>query len=181
MSSSPAPKKRADRGVGFIGQSQSERVLLLARRHPLILSSRILTVVLLAWIPWVIFVFGAGFELYFAITFGLTLVVGLTYLYVVWSDWLNTMYLVTNHRVIVTRQHNLWQRQVREVPLAKIQEVRHDQKGFFKIALHIGDVIVRTAGAELHLHDVTHPYEIEQQVGALIHRSHKPQATAPEF
>ena len=175
---SPAPKQTADNKIGFAGQSAGERVLFVVRRHPLVLSPRILTVVLVAWVPWLIFIFGSGLNTFFSSVFALTTVLGLGFLFVVWSDWFNTLYLVTNQRVIVTRQHNLWQRQVREVPLAKIQEVRHDQKGLLKIALHVGDVIVRTAAAELLLHDVTDPYDIEQQIGALIHKAHKPQQSA---
>jgi hypothetical protein len=177
--SSPALQRTADNKIGFTGQGAGERVLHVVRRHPLVLSSRILAVVLLAWLPWFIFVFGSGFGVFFAVVFALTTIGGLGYLYVVWSDWFNTRYLVTNQRVIVMRQHNLWQRQVREVPLAKIQEVRHDQRGLLKVALHVGDVIVRIAAAELVLHDVTNPYDIEQKIGALIHRAHKPQQSAP--
>lgn len=168
--------------VSFIGQSQGEQVLLLVRRHPLVLSPRLLAVVLLCWLPWIVFVVGVGFSALFAVLFLLTLIGGGLYSYVVWSDWYNTLYLVTNQRVITTWQHNLWRRAVREVPLDKIQEVRHDQRGLFKIALRVGDVIVRTAGAELHLVDVGNPYQIEQRVGSLIHHPHTPKrAERPEF
>jgi len=136
-------------------------------------------VVLAAWLPWLVFIIGPGFSLSFTILFCLTAILGSAFLFVVWSDWYNTLYLVTNQRVITTHQHYLWRRQVREVPLAKILEVRHDQSGLIKIALHVGDVIIRTAAAELVMHDISNPYNMEQQIGSLIHRSHKPRQSAP--
>ncbi len=153
--------------------------MLVVRRHPLVLSAKILTVVLVAWVPWLVFVLGSGFGLLFSLLFFFTAAAGVMYLYVVWSDWFNSLSIVTNNRVITTHQHNLWQRQVREVPLAKIQEVRHDQRGLIKIALHVGDVIVRTAAAELIVRDVSQPASIEQRIGSLIHKEHKPKPAAP--
>lgn len=160
--------------INFAGQSENERVLLLLRRHPLVLSPRLLSVVLIAWIPWVVYVMGPGFGSAFSALFLLTSLGGLSYLFVVWSDWYNSLYVVTNQRVIVTQQRNLWRREVREVPLAKIQEVRHDQQGLFRILLKVGHLVVRTASTELRLEDVGEPYEIEQQIAALIHRPHQP-------
>lgn len=173
MSSSLAASQKTEARL-FNGQAAGETVFLAVHRHPLVLSPRLLTVVLVAWIPWVVFILGSGFSLAFGAAFILTTVAGLGYLFVVWSDWRHTLYLVTNHRVVTTWQHNIWQRQVREVPLAKIQEVKHEQRGFLKIALRVGDVIVRTAAAELHLRDVGDPYDIEQAIGRLIHRPHTP-------
>ncbi len=153
--------------------------MLVVRRHVLVLSAKILTVVVIAWVPWLVFVLGSGFNLIFSILFFFSSVVGVLYLYVVWSDWFNSLAIVTNNRVITTHQHNLWQRQVREVPLAKIQEVRHDQRGLIKIALRVGDVIVRTAAAELIIREVSQPADIEQKIGSLIHKEHQAKPAAP--
>lgn len=149
----------------FAGQRKDEVVLLVARRHPVVLLYPGYKMVGIALIPWLVFVFSAGFTSWFGWTLLLDTLLLIWLGFSNYYSWTNSIYVLTNHRVIATDQRTILNRVVSEIPYEKIQEVSHQVKGMYHTMLNVGDVYVKTAsGMQLALTDVYLPYELEQKI-----------------
>ncbi len=77
-------------------------------------------------------------------------------LFLYWWYWLfytGTMYylnvwIITNHRVIASRQKGLFKRELVELSIANIQDISVNIEGFMNTFLNFGEVEVQSAGAE---------------------------------
>lgn len=87
-----------------------------------------------------------------------------------WVDYYLDVWLVTNERVLSLEQRGLFNRQVAELRLSRVQDVSSHVKGFFATILHFGDVKVQTAGEEPNfmLKEIPQPYEVAEKVLRLV-------------
>ena len=148
----------------FDGQKESEEIVAVWRQHIWVLSKTALAVILLIvigsmplafWSPsW-----GAKFLLFFVAVAGLYFLLG-------FFLWFNTIYILTDLRVMTITQQRFMIRKINEIPLSNIQNVAHVKKGIFQMIFDFGNVEVQTAGAVtgMNLRNVEHPYKVQQKI-----------------
>jgi uncharacterized membrane protein YdbT with pleckstrin-like domain len=94
------------------------------------------------------------------------LAIGVIYLLLQVYLYLNTIYILTNERVLAINQSKLLVRKINEVPLNNIQNVAHIRKGLFQMMMNYGDVEIQTAGSSvaMNIKDIPHPYLVQQKI-----------------
>lgn len=114
----------------------------IVMRRPLIYGMLILVVGLLPWA----FAFGnmyswaeqAAWWLIFCI------IVLILYWLRTWVGWYFTVFVLTDKRVVMTRQKGLFDRTVSELALNNIQNVTYAMKGVQAAMFHFGDITIAT-------------------------------------
>lgn len=151
----------------FADQFDDEEVLLLFRKHPVVMRKAIVTasvMLLLGTLPALVkptfLVFfgglGAGFLLCFLVMF------------YAWIGWNFSVYIVTNQRFIQISQKGLWRRSMIDIGLDKIQTISYEINGFQESLLGFGTIVVQTYVGELVIHDVHHPKHIQKHMSNIL-------------
>lgn len=84
-----------------------------------------------------------------------------------WFTWANTIYLLTNQRVIEVEQRGWFSRVVSEVTLRNILFISHKIEGPVKTLLNFGSIHIRASGVveeEIVLANVSEPYDLQQKI-----------------
>jgi hypothetical protein len=157
-----------------------EKLVLFLRRHLVVLGARFLIVAALAIIPvafyfyltkiypWIFehaFLFPA--LLLLASSYYLFIIL---FLYNTFIDYYLDVWIVTDQRIINIEQRGMFNREIAEHDLDKIQDVSGIQKGFFSTVFSFGDVHVQTAGEiqRFIFRQVDNPFEIVKTINKLI-------------
>lgn len=154
-----------DEPISFRGQRDGEHVKLLIHRHPwalvkpglIVAAGLALIVLMFIWFQvsppsyWALVILGP-----------LTLAYGLY----AWFTWWNTMYLLTDQRVIVITQRGLWSRRIEDYSLDKIQSVASDTDGPAGTVLNFGTVTLAIMGIKepVAMPAVEDPYAIQEKI-----------------
>ncbi|MCL5410947.1 MAG: PH domain-containing protein [Patescibacteria group bacterium] len=157
----------------FPAQEESEKVFLLVRRH---------------WFTYAIFWFfsflmlvpSAGVLAYWFYNPDISSFVGniiilgesayslsvLAVLLYGFVDYYLDIYIVTDRRLVDIKQNGFFHREISELYLREVQDVKAKVDGFFPTTLHYGQVIIQTAGEiENFIFDsVPHPYAISKKI-----------------
>lgn len=156
----------------FEGQEEGEEVIMLLRRHPFFVTMRLSIYGLGALVP--IFV-GLTFIdkllanhllLVFMALAGIwQLLIWLGIFYTLTMYTLDVV-IVTNFRIIDSEQHGLFNRKISELHIERVQDISVETKGLFVTMLHIGDIIVQTAGSEMHFifHQIPDPERVKDAI-----------------
>jgi uncharacterized membrane protein YdbT with pleckstrin-like domain len=156
----------------FDGEESDEKTILLLRRHPFFILSRLTFLVFLALIPVAV---GMVFYSFFYSHNLLTLFFFASsawYLFL-WSAifYSLTMYtldvwIVTNHRIIDSTQHGFFDRRVSELHLARIQDISVKTEGVVQTFLKFGDLQVQTAGTEekFKFSQIPYPEKVKDEI-----------------
>ncbi len=148
----------------FRGQGTDEKVILVVRHHPVVLLHDGYIILAIALVPWAVFVFSA-FTAAFGWTLLLSTIAAAWMIFQAYFTWINDIYVLTNKRVLVTDQRQVFEREVKEVRYDRVQEVSHEIKGLYATMLNVGNVKIKTAsGDDMNLIMVPGPYEIEQKI-----------------
>jgi hypothetical protein len=141
--------------VNFRGKRKDEEVILMLRRHWLILLLEFLP--LLAMLILLV-VFNVFFEdiLKWSPSFiqedFLYLIDSFLFMFfwlivfVVWIDYYLDVWIVTDQRVVNIEQHGLFRREISELEHSKIQDVTTEVHGIIATLLKFGYVYIQTAG-----------------------------------
>ena len=157
----------------FPAQEESEKVFLLVRRH---------------WFTYAMFWFFGllvlapiiGVSIYWFYHPDLSLLAGniiilggsvyilcvLALLLYGFIDYYLDIYIVTDRRIVDIKQNGFFNREISELYLREVQDVKAKVDGFFPTTLHYGQVIIQTAGEiENFIFDsVSHPYAISKKI-----------------
>jgi uncharacterized membrane protein YdbT with pleckstrin-like domain len=161
-------------------QQKDEKLILFLRRHWITLIGRWGLFLTLAIIP-------VGF--YFFIIYNypgllsitvwqafLLLLASIYYLFTVlyflntFIDFYLDVWIVTNQRIINIEQRGLFNREIAEHTLDRIQDISGVQKGLFQTFFSYGDVHVQTAGEiqRFIFRQVDNPFEVVRVLNNLI-------------
>ena len=162
----------------FPDQFDDEEMLLLFRKHPIVMRRAIIVASLallvsvlpaLIWPTFTVFFggLGIGFGLAFAIMF------------YSWIGWNFSVYIVTDQRLIQMTQKGFWKRSLVDIGLDKIQTISYEVNGFQESLLGFGTIVVQTFVGELVIHDVHHPRKIQKQMSHILREQGYLQATSP--
>lgn len=149
----------------FRGKRRNEDVLLVAKCHPWVLMPVVWVWLILSGLI-TLFVWWLGFSTVSSYVIFITLAIGLLYSLYQWFLWNNGMYIITNQRVIRIEQKSLFNREISEAELDRIQEISTEIKGPIRTMLNFGRVKIQTASTtgRVDLDDVIDPYNIQQQI-----------------
>ena len=155
-------KKRSQQ---FEGQLDDEEVLLVFRRHPIVMRKGlifILLCILCGAIAGSIMssdtIQVSDFFIQFFQPLGISLLVGAILFFYFWIGWYYTLTVVTNQRLLQIHQEGLWKkRSVSDIDLTRILSINYEQHGLLENMLGFGTIIVQTLVGDLVVHKVGKP------------------------
>jgi uncharacterized membrane protein YdbT with pleckstrin-like domain len=162
----------------FSGQKESEEVIVVLHRHWFNILQNFFSIIAMFFIllggyillptffselqekPFnVLFAFleNSGFMIIFVLFF------------LVWIDYYFDIWIITTERVVNVEQKGLFNREVSELNLEKIQDITTEVRGIIPTFLNYGDVFIQTAGEKERfvLADIPNPYRIKDIVMSL--------------
>lgn len=158
----------------FRGQKEGEEVMLVLKQHPVVFIFPLKKLWFWGlWILEIIFVFLSYFftwqllNIVISYYFYLALVVTIYLFITAWYCWANTIYLLTNERIIVVEQKGWFSRVISESTLVNILFISHKVEGPLQTLLNFGSIHIRSAGAveeEIVLANISDPYEVQQEI-----------------
>ena len=149
----------------FRGQREDEKVLFLLKQNAWVFAKTGLYILLSANLMVFVFILigAGGFFSYILLIFvlGAGLLVGLK-----WYLWSNSIYLLTNQRIIWMNQESLFHRVIAEIDLDLVQDISSEVKGPIQVFLNFGTIHIKTGTTEagLDLLNITDPYDVEQEI-----------------
>lgn len=164
----------------FDSQDPDEKVILVVRKHPYLLSLPFLTIVMLWLISVAVYLFFSsqnffGEEIVKVILvtiISLTLVYGVLLSFIGWLLKYLDILILTNKHLVVVRQNGLFNRGMSVLDLSTIQDVSIEQRGPLETFLKYGKLIVQTAG-EVPQFVYTGPKNIEKIQDAIMDAKHQ--------
>lgn len=110
------------------------------------------------------------------INFSLSLYVllPLAYLLLMWMDYYLDMWIITNERIIDIEQHGLFNREISEIPLHRVQDVTIQVRGIIETLLGFGTIRIQTAGErEFDIRFVPHLYKAKDIILKYVNEVHR--------
>ncbi|OGZ98823.1 MAG: hypothetical protein A3C07_00620 [Candidatus Sungbacteria bacterium RIFCSPHIGHO2_02_FULL_47_11] len=135
----------------------NEKILLVIRKHWFIIASEFVVFVVLLAVP-IVFLITTPFLVtrlnlnptivnpFVNFSLSLYILVPLAYFFLMWMDYYLDMWVITNERLIDIEQRGLFNREVSEIPLNRIQDVTIQETGIIETLLHFGTIKIQTAG-----------------------------------
>ena len=156
----------------FDGEENSEKTILLLRRHPFFILTHLTFFTLLILIPVVI-----GISFYSFIYSNRLLDIffflcSIWYLFL-WSGifYSLTMYtldvwIVTDRRIIDNTQHGFFNRTISELHLSRIQDISVQTEGVVQTFLKFGNLQIQTAGTEerFKFSQIPNPEKVKDEI-----------------
>jgi uncharacterized membrane protein YdbT with pleckstrin-like domain len=143
----------------FDGQEPEEKILLMLRRHPLILIynvSPLFIAIIIAIIVYIILplVYDTLAQDPWKTLWDLLAVATMMFVWVaffiIFIDYYLDVWVVTAQRIVNIEQRGLFRREIATLDLTKIQDVSMTQEGLIPTVLNYGDVTIQTAGSFPH-------------------------------
>lgn len=156
--------------VTFPGQDPDEQILLIKRRHPIILFGFFCSAIVLLLIPLVLyFSLPAVLDPQTAIIIQklFLFITGLYLLYIcviaffIAIDYCLDAWIITNQRIIAIEQKGLFRRTITELRYSRIQDITSDVSGLVATFFQFGNIMIQTAAEQerMILRQITHPIE----------------------
>lgn len=147
----------------FDGQHEDEEVLMMFRKHPLVMRKGLIGVLvclLIGMIPSLIW--PTHLEYLWFVLVGL--IIGLVFMFWSWIGWNFTYIIMTDQRLISITQQGLWNKTVVDVGLDKIQNINYQISGFQETVLGYGTILVQTFVGDLVIDFVHHPDRMQEKL-----------------
>lgn len=167
----------------FPGQYENENIILVVRRHKIILLTYAFYITLMTAIPPIFYFsiipgalsgffyepYGKIFILLSIIFYGFVWIVAFT----IWLDYYLDIWIITDQRVIDVEQVGLFSRVVSEVDLEKIQDVTSEVHGALSTIFGFGDIYIQTAAEEkrFKMKSVPHPVTTRREIIKLYRKA----------
>lgn len=164
--------------VKFEGQDRGERIVLLIRRHPVVLVpscalSLILIVAPLLLIP-VLGVSGIEISLGY-VSFGVGVAILWAMLIVSFTaftffKWFYSVNVVTDERIVDIDFEKLFYHKISETQLERVEDVSHSPVGIWAAMFDYGTVYIQTAAEqrEFEFNDVPRPRDVQDTILDLL-------------
>ena len=161
-------------GRYFPSQRSKEKVYLLLRRHWFTYAIFLLITVLMA-VPLVVALvyWFINPEIFEGVTTNF-LIIGISaYSLVIigvllygFIDYYLDVYIVTNQRIVDIKQNGFFRREISELHLHQVQDVKARVKGAFPTLMHYGDIHIQTAGEKenFFFKSIPHPYRVSKMI-----------------
>ncbi|MFA5188234.1 MAG: PH domain-containing protein [Patescibacteria group bacterium] len=166
-------------------RQKDEKLILFLRRHIIVLLGKWLMYLFLALVPVAIYFFLQNFQPWilnnkniYPFLFLLTSVYYLytaMFLFSSFIDYYLDVWIVTDQRIINIEQRGLFNREIAEQDLDRIQDVSGSQKGVLQTFFKFGDVHIQTAGEvqKFIFRQVPKPFEIVRIINTFLEKQDK--------
>lgn len=151
----------------FEAQHDDEEVLEVFKQHPVVLRKGLYAVLggtLLGMIP--VTIWPTELQYLWGIPIGLG--IGLLIFMYYWIGWYFTVFIITDQRFIRIIQKGLFNRNVVDLGLDKIQNVNYQISGFQQTVLKFGTIVIQTFVGDLVLEKIHHPDQIQESLIGII-------------
>ena len=163
MTKEKTESTKDDKDKHFKEQFDDEEVLLVFRKHPVVMRKGLVlssVAILLGIIPalfkpefsWFFGGLGIGFVLAFIVFFPF------------WIGWYYSVYIVTDQRLIQITQKGLFHRSMVGLGLSQIQMINYEIAGLQETMLGFGTIMIQTFVGSLTIHEVHHPAKIQKEL-----------------
>lgn len=153
----------------FNGQRPSEKVLLVVKNHPFVLFFPGLKTILALLIGISAIIFWSSE--YAGLVLLVCVLVAFAIFFRAFYDYSQSVFVVTNQRIINVDQYGFWKRKITETELDKIQDASSETSGILRTMIKFGDLIIRTAGvsqgSEIVVKNIANPYEVQQEIAKI--------------
>lgn len=147
----------------FEDQFDDEEVLLVFRKHPVVMRRGLIFGMLAILLGTVPSLFLLTITSYFLGLLG-GVVLGLLIFLPSWIAWHFSVFIVTDQRLIQITQKGLFHRSVIDMGLNQIQMVNYQIAGLQETLLGFGTIMMQTLVGDLVIHDIHHPAEIQKKL-----------------
>ena len=137
----------------MIHLSPNEKILMVLHRHWIVIGSKILVGLVLILLPSLALpYFPAAGELLGAsqiilwFCFVIYLMIVAVVLFVFWIDYYLDVWIITSERIVDINQRGLFNREVSEFMLDKVQDITVEIPNMLATVLKFGNIIIQTAG-----------------------------------
>lgn len=143
---------------------ENEELLHLVRPSPAVFFKPAITALFFILLPFFLMFLLFQWERYGLILFFILLIIGLWLLVRLIVIWIYNVFLITNQRLILYRQPDLFDRLVSETDYDKIQDVSWRIKGFWQAVFRYGSVRIQLIGSEsaIIVSKIPKPQQIQQ-------------------
>lgn len=151
--------------MSFRGQRDGEEVISMLRQHPWTLARPGVVVSLGVAVIIMMFIW---FQASAPSVWTLFILAPILLLYggYAWFKWWNTLYLLTDQRLVLVFQRGIWSRRIEDYNLAKIQSVASDTDGPAGTMMNFGTVAVAIMGIKepVQMPRVEDPYAVQEKI-----------------
>lgn len=164
---SKKPKKTKPSQQTFEGQHPDEEVLMVFRRHPVVMRKGLIIFllgILVGFVP--ITIDPLNLQLLWFVLAG-TLAGGVALFYA-WIAWYYSVFIVTDQRLIQITQKGLFTQSVVDIGLDRIQSINFQISGFQETVLKFGTILVQTFVGDMVIDQVHKPQEIHQHLVKIV-------------
>lgn len=155
-----------DEDFEFDDQRKDEEIILVKHQHPWVLAKLGLVIVILIALVFLAFLIW-GASLYSTIILIASVIIVGIYIAIRTFIFKNSIFILTNYRVINITQNSLFQRKVQETELENIYNLQYEIKGPMKSLLNFGDIELTTQGDETNLIkfcNIENPHFIHEKI-----------------
>jgi uncharacterized membrane protein YdbT with pleckstrin-like domain len=147
----------------FEDQFDDEEVLLVFRKHPVVMRKGFIIAMLTLLLGSVPSLFNPTYSTYF-IGMAVALVLAVLVMLPSWIGWYFSVFIVTDQRLIQITQKGLFNRSVIDMRLNQIQMVNYQIAGLQETLLGFGTIMMQTYVGDLLIHDIHHPAKIQKKL-----------------
>jgi hypothetical protein len=147
----------------FEDQFDDEEVLLVFRKHPVVMRKGFIAAMLILLLGSVPSLFNPTYSTYF-IGMACAIVVGGLVMLPSWISWHFSVFIVTDQRLIQITQKGLFNRSVIDMRLNQIQMINYQVAGLQETMLGFGTIMMQTFVGDLVIHDIHHPAAIQKKL-----------------
>ncbi|MDP3057471.1 MAG: PH domain-containing protein [bacterium] len=170
--------------ITFPGQYDGEEILLVKRRHWIVLLGFVLTIAVLFLVPiFVYFFLPLVVEIPYTEIFTrlFIFIVGLYYLclsfllFYAIIDYYLDLWIITSQRIISIEQKGFFRRTVTELRYSQIQDIASEVSGLVATYFQFGNIKIQTAAEDqgMTLRQITHPIETRRIISDTYHKEMK--------
>lgn len=153
----------------FNGQRDGEKVVFIVKNHPFVLFFPGLKAILALLIGIAAMLFWSSG--YSGLILLVCVLVAFSIFFRAFYDYSQSVFVITNQRIINVDQNGFWKRKITETDLDKIQDASSETSGILRTMIKFGDLIIRTAGvsqgSEIVVKNIANPYEVQQEIAKI--------------
>ena len=162
----------------FPGQKNKEKLVTILRKHPIVLMKKVIKFLLVFFLSIVLFLVANSYLSSYGNIINIValalLIISLSYAFFVWMTWFYDLYILTEERVIEIDQKSLFDREVKEIGLDKVQDVTYNISGFLSTIFDVGTVKVHSAsGLTIEMCAVSKPGTVREILIRLLEKKQK--------
>ncbi len=154
----------------FSDQLDNEEVLLVFRKHPVVMRKGLILAMLCLLIGTIPSLIKPQYS-YFVEGLLAGCVLGAILYSPWWISWFYTVFIVTDHRFIQITQKGLFHRSVVDIGINQIQMVNYEINGIQETLLGFGTIIIQTYMGDLIIHEIHHPARTQQAILGILRDS----------